>query len=247
MAITVVRYSEQPGLWDGLAGLTAEVWPEYNLHGDRVNAYWERLYDEFAAWQFALYDTDEQLVLCEGNTIPVSWDGIDTGLGPGIDATIAGGFALAEAGGTPTALCALAAKIPSRHRNRRLSGVILEGMAGLARQAGLPHLIAPVRPNLKERYPTIPIERYSRWTRADGSAFDPWLRVHLRLGARLGPAIPESLRITGSVADWESWTSMEFPETGDYVFPAGLDLLHIDRQADTGSYWEPNVWVIHTI
>ena len=40
---------------------------------------------------------------------------------------------------------------------------------------------------------------------------------------------------------------MEFPETGDYVFPAGLDLLHIDRQADTGSYWEPNVWVIHTI
>ena len=73
------------------------------------------------------------------------------------------------------------------------------------------------------------------------------LRVHTRLGARIGPPIPESLRITGTVADWESWTSMEFPESGDYVFPAGLDLLHVDRDRDAGEYWEPNIWVIHTI
>jgi hypothetical protein len=247
VAIRVVRYSEEPALWDGLDDLSAQVWPEYNLHGDNLNVYWGQLYEEFAAWQFLLWDTDEQVALAEGHTIPVSWDGTDAGLGPGIDAAIAGGFALAQAAGTPTALCALAAEIPPKNRDRRLSEVLLQGMAGLAREAGLTHLIAPVRPNLKERYPTIPIEHYSRWTRADGSAFDPWLRVHLRLGARLGPAIPESMRITGSVADWESWTSMEFPESGDYVFPAGLDLLHIDREADTGSYWEPNIWVIHTV
>jgi hypothetical protein len=247
VAIRVVRYSEEPALWDGLDDLSAQVWPEYNLHGDNLNVYWGRLYEEFAAWQFVLWDTNERVALAEGHTIPVSWDGTDAGLGPGIDAAIAGGFGLAEAAGTPTALCALAAEIPPRNQDRRLSAVLLQGMAGLAREAGLPHLIAPLRPNLKERYPIIPIEHYSRWTRADGSAFDPWLRVHLRLGARLGPAIPESMRITGSVADWESWTSMEFPETGDYVFPAGLDLLHIDREADTGSYWEPNIWVIHTV
>jgi len=32
-------------------------------------------------------------------------------------------------------------------------------MASLARDAGLPHLIAPVRPSHKDRYPIIPIER----------------------------------------------------------------------------------------
>jgi hypothetical protein len=118
-------------------------------------------------------------------------------------------------------------------------------MAGLASGAGLAHLIAPVRPNLKERYPTIPIERYARWTREDGTPFDPWIRVHTRLGGRLGPVLPRSLRITGSIADWESWTGMRFPETGDYVFPAGLATVHIDRDQDTGRYWEPNVWLIH--
>jgi hypothetical protein len=38
---------------------------------------------------------------------------------------------------------------------------------------------------------------------------------------------------------------MFFPETGDYVFPAGLATVYIDREADTGEYWEPNVWIIH--
>jgi hypothetical protein len=53
------------------------------------------------------------------------------------------------------------------------------------------------------------------------------------------------LRITGTVDEWEAWTSMAFPETGDYVFPEGLAPVHIDREADVGSYWEPNVWMIH--
>jgi hypothetical protein len=29
------------------------------------------------------------------------------------------------------------------------------------------------------------------------------------------------------------------------VFPEGLATVHIDREADLGSYWEPNVWMIH--
>jgi hypothetical protein len=118
-------------------------------------------------------------------------------------------------------------------------------MSALAHDAGLSHLIAPVRPNLKEQYPTIPIERYARWTRPDGEPFDPWVRVHTRLGARIGPAIPHSLHITGTVGEWESWTRMQYPETGDYVFPAGLATVHIDREADIGEYWEPNIWIIH--
>ena len=241
----VVRYSERPELWESLRGLTDEVWPEYNQHGDELNRYWARLYDVFPGWQFVLWDPGDAAVLAEGHTIPVAWDGTDPGLGPGIDAAIAGGFALREARRRPTAVCALAAEIPPRHRGRRLSGVLLQAMAGLASDAGLTRLIAPVRPSLKERYPTIPIERYVRWARPDGSPFDPWIRVHTGMGARIGPAIPRSMRITGTVGEWESWTRVQFPETGDYVFPAGLTTVHIDRDRDRGEYWEPNVWIIH--
>jgi hypothetical protein len=243
--VRVVRYSEQPELWDAAAGLTDGVWPEYNMHGDDLNQYWGRLYDEFPDWQFLVLDDESGEALAEGHTIPVGWDGTDEDLGPGIDATVVAAFALREAGGKPTAVCALAAEIPPKNQRRGLSKPLLGAMAGLGREAGLTGLIAPVRPSRKDRYPTIPIERYAHWTRPDGTPFDPWVRVHTTLGARIGPVIPRSLRITGSAADWESWTDMAFPETGDYVFPAGLAPVHIDREADTGEYWEPNIWIIH--
>jgi hypothetical protein len=162
-----------------------------------------------------------------------------------VDDTITDAFALNESDGPPSRLCALAAKIPHAHQHKRLAAVVLTGMRDIARQSGLEWLIAPVRPNWKDRYPITPIERYVHWTRDGGTAFDPWIRVHLRLGAHIGPALPHSMRITGTVAEWEAWTPTRFPETGDYVFPAGLAPLHVDIESDMASYLEPNVWLIH--
>lgn len=247
MAVVSVRFADRPALWKRIAGLSAEVWPEYNLHSDVLSTYWNRLDEVFPDYQFVLYDEDADEVLAAAYTIPVAWDGTIEGLGPGIDASIRAGFELHAAGGTPSALCALAAEIPLRNRGRRLAGVILQHMAALARSAQLGSLIAPVRPNWKERYPLTPIGRYVTWTQGDGQPFDPWIRVHTRLGGKITVAIPESLRITGTVADWEAWTNMVFPESGDYVFPAGLTTVSIDREADMGSYWEPNVWIVHAL
>ena len=98
---------------------------------------------------------------------------------------------------------------------------------------------------MKEKYPITPIAEYVTWRRADGQLLDPWMRVHERLGARVATPLPESMRITGTVAEWEEWTGMAFPASGDYVFPEGLDVLHVDREADHAAYWEPNIWMVH--
>jgi hypothetical protein len=73
------------------------------------------------------------------------------------------------------------------------------------------------------------------------------MRVHERLGAAVVKPEPLSLRITGTTTEWESWTDMTFPDSGDYWFPGGLATVHIDREQDRGSYWEPNVWMHHTL
>ena len=245
MNVQMARYSEQPALWDSISDLSSEVWPEYNRHGDVLSQYWNQLYETFPEWQFVLFDPDAGEVLAEGHTVPVAWDGTDAALGPGIDASLEAGFALRAAGGSPTALCALAAEIPPRHQRRGLSAEVLRAMAGLAARGGTgsPDRAGPAVP--QGALPDHP-DRAVR-------GLDPGGRDAVRPVApgahparrtpRAGP--PRSMRITGSVADWESWTRMRFPETGDYVFPAGLATVRIDRGADTGQYWEPNVWLVH--
>jgi hypothetical protein len=121
---------------------------------------------------------------------------------------------------------------------------MITGMAEIAARHGFANLIAPLRPTWKERYPLVPIDRYASWTRGDGLPFDPWIRLHVRLGAEILRPVQESLRITGTVAEWEEWTETAFPESGSYVFPRGLE---VDRDANLGAYWEPNVWVRHRV
>jgi GNAT superfamily N-acetyltransferase len=239
-ALAVVTAEERPDLYE--RGSALDVWPEYQHHGDVLNRYWGRLHDEHAAFQFVLCEGED--VLAQGHAIPLAWDGTVDGLPAGIDGQIAVAFESAE---QPTTLGALAIEIDPARRGGGLSRVMIDAMAGLARRHALVDLIAPVRPNWKERYPLTPIERYAAWTREDGLPFDPWMRVHARLGADILRPEPESLRITGTVAEWEEWTEMTFPESGDYVFPGGLAPLSVDREADVGAYWEPNVWMRHRV
>jgi len=100
-----------------------------------------------------------------------------------------------------------------------------------------------VRPTWKERHPLVPLEEYMHWTREDGLPFDPWIRLHARLGAEILTVAERSLDITGSVAAWESWTGMPFPEDGDYVVPGGL--VPVRFEDGVGRYVEPNVWMRH--
>ena len=221
---------------------THDTIPEYNNHGDVLNRYWARLTEERPEFQFHLVD-DRDEVLARARSLPVRWDGTIDDLPAGIDGAIARGF---EEGGA-NVLCALLVAVARDAQGRGLSAAALEGMADLARRHGLGSLIAPVRPSWKERYPLVPIERYAEWRRADGFLFDPWMRVHERLGAVVAKPEPRSLRITGTVSEWEEWTAMAFPESADYWFPGGLATLAVDREADRASYWEPNVWMVHRL
>jgi hypothetical protein len=244
MTFAMHTASERPDLWERGISSTL-VWPEYNLHGDVLNRWWGHLDEELADFQFVLYDEPNDDVVAEGHTGPLWWNGSDETLPDGIDTAIEQIFSQLRAKEPVNTLCALAAESPREGRARGLAVHLLNAMRTIGERHGLTHLIAPVRPSLKDRYPLTAIERYVRWRREDGQLFDPWMRVHERLGARVTTPIPRSLRITGTVGEWEAWTGMAFPESGVYVFPEGLATVHIDRSEDRGLYWEPNVWMVH--
>ena len=60
-------------------------------------------------------------------------------------------------------------------------------------------------------------------------------------------SLRDSMLITGPVGAWESWTEMEFPESGSYVVDSALVPITIDREADRGEHVEPNVWMRHRV
>lgn len=236
--------AERPELWNAVrAGqLFRDVWPEYNQHGNLTPRYFGQLIPRFAHLQILFVDLRSQQVVARGRTISFRWDGTLEDLPDGIDAV---GLRGVDDPGRPTSLSALAAEVALDYQGIGLSGLLVQAMVTVARDAGLAPLMAPIRPSLKDRYPLIPIERYATWKRPDGLPLDPWLRLHLRLGGRILRSEPRSMHITAPVTDWEAWTKTAFPGDGSYVFPGGLAPLAVER--DCGDYWEPNIWVLHDV
>jgi len=74
-------------------------------------------------------------------------------------------------------------------------------MATMARRVCLAPLVAPVRPSWKDRFPLTSIVDYTIWQRRNGIPFDPWIRVHVRLGARILLPEPNSMEFTAQLSD----------------------------------------------
>jgi GNAT superfamily N-acetyltransferase len=238
----IVRYADRPDLRSRrFDELSRPTFPEYMNQSEAADLYWGRLYEDFADFQVALVDGDE--LLAEAHAVPLPWDGTLEDLPSGWE----DGFVRAMTSARPhTALMAIAISVAPSQQGKRLSSRMIRTFTDNARAAGLEHgVIAPVRPTLKERYPLIPIERYAQWRRADGTHFDPWLRVHELVGGEVVAPAPESMTIRGSAAEWEEWTGMAFPEDGTYVFPGCLaPVTFVDG---LGTHVEPNVWVHHRL
>ncbi len=146
--------------------------------------------------------------------MPNPWDGTADDLPSGWDEAFLRAY---ESGREPDVLSALAISVRPDRQSQGLARRMLEEMRGAAATGGLRELIAPVRPTLKARYPLIPIEQYMEWRRPDGSHFDPWIRVHERIGGEILAPAPESMVMDNPVPDWEEWTGMQFPADGDYA------------------------------
>jgi GNAT superfamily N-acetyltransferase len=246
MTLRFPTRAERPGKLPHTASLNAPDpdLPSFMNEGAVLKRLFPRVVAEYPQFLFYAWDDEREEVVGVGHAIPAAWDGNRASLPDGgFDAVLEALFAPEPS--TPTVLCALGITIAPEWRGQGLSRRMIERMAEIGRDNGLPTLIAPVRPTLKHRYPLAPPERYVTWRRSDGTHLDPWVRTHERLGAHIAKVAPNSVVITGTVSQWEEWTAMAFPESGTYVVPGALVPIEIDRERDEGVYVEPNIWMVH--
>lgn len=247
-SLTVVTAAERPDLTSSMLQLGDSPWPEFLHHDAVTHALWPLLHELAPEYQFGLLDEERDELAAVGNCIPIRWDRDPATLPDrGIDAVLEDGVDLLRTGAAPTAASALMIVVQPRLLGQGLSGRALRAMAEVVGRQGLSDLVAPVRPTAKHRYPLIDMERYITWRRPDGTAFDPWIRVHNRVGGRILRAATAAMQVTGSVQRWEDWTEMTFPGSGSYVVPGALVPVQIDRERDVGEYIEPACWIHHQV
>lgn len=243
---TLATLAEQPDLAERFYPQKLRIWPPFMLEDTTANRLWHHLGEDFADFQhYLLNEAGEPVAV--GQAIPLRWDGTQAGLPIGWSDCLVQGASDLSSDHEPDTLAALEIAISPDYTGQRLSYTMLKAMRATAQSRGMKALIVAVRPSLKTRYPLTPMAQYVRWARDDGLPFDPWLRVHWQVGGEILHVAHPSMRIEGTVAAWEGWTGMQFPESGDYVIDFALSPIQIDRAADFGLYLEPNVWVHHPI
>jgi hypothetical protein len=246
MNFTMITLADRPDLRTEFDAIQASAWSTFITHDAMGTRYWQQLLALLPQYQFGMLQSDGTLVAV-GYCVPVQWAGDVRQLPDrGWDWALENGVNLAVQGGEATMLCALSISVMPAFRNQQLSYKMLAFMKALGKANGFSQLIAPVRPSLKKAYPITNILQYIQWVTEKGEPFDPWVRVHTRVGGKIVKLCKQSMVVNGTIAQWESWTGMRFPDSGSYVIPEGLEPLHINAQTQHGSYAETNVWIQHS-
>lgn len=239
----VVTSNERPDLEDEAGAAFRVKWPEFIFHDPIAKQYVAQVAECFPQYDVLLLDKGR--VVAGGWGVPIRWDGTMEDLPDGYDGAMVRAVEGHRGGVQATTFSFMAVAAGNGEAKRGLAGEVMAALRVRAVEAGLTHVIAPLRPTLKPKYPLVPMASFATWTRSDGLSIDPWIRAHQRMGATILAPSPRSMVITGTVAEWESWTDMVFPETGAYVVPDALGLVHIDRAKDIGTYVEEGLWVQH--
>lgn len=218
-------------------------WPRFMLQ-DVVSGF---CYDQLPVRypEYQLLALDGERVVARVNAVPYAWSGVDADLPEtGWDTALGRAFRPEMPDGA-TAVCLIEARIHPDVAGSGLSAGLLERARDNAAALGYEHLLAPIRPTRKQLEPDASITEYVARTREDGSASDPWLRTHLRIGGRLVRICHAALVIAGSLAEWRTWTALPFDSSGTVVVEGALNPVYVSVENDHAVYVEPNVWIHH--
>lgn len=236
------KYDEQA---DGIANAS---WPEFMLHDPIANGSWHELFDRFNDYQFALLDTETNCMAAMGNSLPFHWDKDLSELPEGgWDWVFLQAIADHKNSVVPNIQSAIQIAIHPDYQSQGLSTLMVKAMRAIGASKGFKNLVAPVRPNQKSKYPLTSIDDYITWKTDDGLPFDAWLRVHVRAGARIIKPCHQAMNIRGTRAEWQEWTKLKFPQSGEYIISGALNPMKMDVEKDEGVYVEPNVWMAHPL
>ena len=233
---------------DATIELARESWSSFMWYDSVAKENWHVFFDRFAKYQSVLLDATADRVVAVGHSLPFRWNKELSDLPEeGWDWVIQKAVQDDKIGAVANILAAVFVGIREDYKNQGLSRTILLSFRPVAKAHGFENLVIPVRPNEKDKYPLISIDDYVTWKNDAGLPFDAWLRIQQRAGGKVIRVCHNSKTVRGTRAEWEQWTGMKFPQSGQYIIPGALNPIEINIEKNEGVYIEPNVWMQHSI
>ncbi|EML0364097.1 GNAT family N-acetyltransferase [Providencia rettgeri] len=250
LQVNIQSYAQRPDLIDECERFLDKLWPQFMSQSSVCDEYWERLDEEpYSHFQFIATVNENSLERVVGiiRSVPFLWPYGDFSklAEMGWDAIF--NFAMENQQGGEPYISALSVTVDPQYRGQQIPALLINALKTAAQSHGAKSVIVPVRPTLKHRYPLQDFDEYCGWKNEQGEPFDPWIRTHWRLGATVLQPVHRSMVITGSIADWQSWTDMKYPQSGQYIISGALVPVTADVLRQQVEYIEPNLWMLHSL
>lgn len=236
----VISLAEKKEYKVELDSINEKAWPEFMLNWDCKE--WSQLFTTFEKYQILIINNKEEL-MAYGHTIPIYWDEDIRFIPDNLKILMEMAVKNNQDGIRPNLLLALAVVVSEDYKGKGLSYEVVNAMKIFASKNKIEDVIIPVRPTLKAKYPLISLDDYVGWENKDGKPFDPWLRVHKKLGGKVFKTAEISMIIRGKINEWEKWTNTVICGSGKYIFKDALNPVEIDIEKNEGIYTDPCVWV----
>jgi len=218
------------------------AFPDIILCSKFIEKYWDRVEEYFPEYQIFLIGEENQ-ILGFMNAIPLHWDQpLDDLPDEGWDWMLEKGVLDYEQGLKPNSLGGLQIIVTPDNLGKGYSGVLIREAKQVFREKEFDHFIIPIRPTYKSRYPEMKMEEYMQM-KIDGKIYDPWIRTHLKGGAKIISVCTQAMTIEGNVQFWERLIHRKVRESGSYIVEGALNLVDIDVENNRGSYYEDNIWI----
>lgn len=213
------------------------VWPTFNQMAEGSIAI-----DYDQRFHLVARDPDRDMLVATIDGIEFDWDGDPQNLPDrGWTEIIEKGL---EGTGKTDWVAALGTSILPEYQQFGLSRILLEKLVSLAKSLGYKGVLAPVRPVYRWRALHLSLDEYADFRLKNGEHFDPWLRVHERIGGEIIGTCPGSAIFTAPVSDWQDWSKMKLPNRGRVLVPNAINYLEI--QNGIGTLKEDSIWVTHS-
>src|ERR1022692_4091166 len=150
--LEIFATSERHDLDEQARAAFLPTWPQFIFHDPADAEYLDRAETYFPHYDVLLLE--DGAVAASGWGVPVRWDGTPGGLPDGgYDGALMSAVTGHEKSVPADTLCIMAAAVKAGSQGTGLAGNVLSALRARAAAAGLQHVIAPVRPALKSRYP----------------------------------------------------------------------------------------------